>query len=292
MEEALLDALIDSLKLLPFLAGVYVLIEILEHKASSKMSSSMLRGKLSPLIGSAVGIIPQCGFSVVATKLYTRGAIAMGTLLSVYISTSDEAIAVLISDYSSWDKLLPLIGIKFAFAIVVGYAVNAFCGRKVTVTVDENVCVEGCHHHTVGKEEKEKDHKHGAKQLIIHSLIHTLEAFLYILAVNAVLNVVIYYVGEQSLENFLDSVKYLQPIFAAIVGLIPSCAASVVIARMYAIGSLSLGAALSGLCVSAGIGTAVLIKENPPKNTVVVLSLLIGLSIVLGEAVTLISSLF
>ena len=280
MEEALLDALIDSLKLLPFLAGVYVLIEILEHKTSSKMSSSMLRGKLSPLIGSAAGIIPQCG------------AIAMGTLLSVYISTSDEAIAVLISDYSSWDKLLPLVGIKFAFAIVVGYAVNAFCGRKVTVTVDENVCVEGCHHHTVGKEEKEKDHKHGAKQLIIHSLIHTLEAFLYILAVNAVLNVVIYYVGEQSLENFLDSVKYLQPIFAAIVGLIPSCAASVVIARMYAIGSLSLGAALSGLCVSAGIGTAVLIKENPPKNTVVVLSLLIGLSIVLGEAVTLISSLF
>mgnify|MGYP007127935529 FL=1 len=83
MEEALLDALIDSLKLLPFLAGVYVLIEILEHKTSSKMSSSMLRGKLSPLIGSAVGIIPQCGFSVVATKLYTRGAIAMGTLLSV-----------------------------------------------------------------------------------------------------------------------------------------------------------------------------------------------------------------
>lgn len=291
MGEVLLDALIDSLKLLPFLVGVYVLIEILEQKTSSKLSSSLLKGKLSPIIGSAVGIVPQCGFSVVATKLYTSGAIAMGTLLSVYISTSDEAIAVLISDYSSWSKLLPLICIKFVFAIAVGYVVNAFCAKKELAASAENVCAEGCHHHTVGKENDEKSHKHKAKELIIHALVHSAQAFLYILIVNAVLNVIIFYVGEDRLESFLDSVKYVQPAFAAIVGLIPSCASSVVIARMYAIGSLSLGAALAGLCVSAGIGTVVLIKENPPKNTVIVLSLLFGLSVALGEIVTLICSL-
>lgn len=399
MGDVLLDALLDSLKVLPFLILVYVLIEVIEHTASSKISSKLLRGKLSPLIGAGVGVIPQCGFSVVATKLYTNRSIALGTLLAVYISTSDEALAVLLSDFSAWNKLWPLLLIKVVFAITVGYVVNFFVRKRQIVEAEEHISVIGCHHHVVGRDDDcehchdldehehhghDHDHDHGnehdqhthgddhdhehahgdenshenhlaesevvgarnnelkhtsphespllsdssahekqsgaensssdesqssaeeqsgaekkkyrqnaVKRFVLHPLLHALTTFLYVLAVNVVLGIIIFYVGEEALGNFMSSIKYLQPLLAAIVGLIPNCAASVVIAEMYALGTLSLGGAVSGLCVSAGIGLAVLIKENKSaKDTLLVIGLLFSLSVLLGACVTAISALF
>lgn len=308
MVDVLIDAILDSLIVLPFLLLVYVLIEVIEHTASSKISSKLLRGKLSPLIGASVGVIPQCGFSVVATKLYANRSIALGTLLAVYLSTSDEAIAVLISDFSAIGKLLPLIGIKFVFAIAVGYTVNFFVRKKELVEAEEHVSAVGCHHHVVGHddecghchdseeenaEEKKIYRRNAVKRFLLHPLWHAFVTFLYIFAVNFVFGAIIYKVGEPALNNFMSSIDFLQPLLAAVVGLIPNCAASVVIAQMYALGTLSLGGAVSGLCVSAGIGIAVLIKENKSiKNTLLVILLLLALSVGLGMAVTAIETLF
>lgn len=306
MGEVLLDALIDSLKVLPFLILVYVLIEVLEHTASSKISSKLLNGKLSPLIGAGVGVIPQCGFSVVATKLYTNRSIAMGTLLAVYISTSDEAIAVLLSDPSALSKLWPLLLIKVAFAVIVGYVVNFFVRKRELVKADEHISAMGCHNHVVGhdddcghchehehSENDEKRHRRNAvKRFVVHPLLHALTTFIYILIVNVMLGIIIYSVGEDSLSSFMGRISYLQPLLAAVVGLIPNCASSVVIAEMYALGTLSLGGAVSGLCVSAGIGMAVLIKENKSlKDSFVIIGLLFGLSVLLGIGITAISAL-
>ncbi len=308
MVEVLLDALLDSLKILPFLILVYVIIEVLEHATSSKISSKLLKGKLSPLIGAGVGVIPQCGFSVVATKLYSSRAIAMGTLLAVYISTSDEAIAVLLSDFSAINKLLPLLLIKVAFAIIVGYAVNFFVRKRELREASEHITALGCHNHVVGVDDEcghcHDEHevqsdadrkmyrKNAVKRYVLHPLMHAFTTFLYIFAVNFILGVIIFYTGEDALGSFMGKISYLQPLLAALVGLIPNCASSVVIARMYALGTLSLGGALSGLCVSAGIGIAVLIKENKPvKDTITVIGLLFILSVGLGLAVTAISAL-
>ncbi|MCH5164401.1 MAG: arsenic efflux protein [Clostridiales bacterium] len=307
MVDVLIDAMLDSLKVLPFLILVYILIEVLEHTTSSKISSKLLKGKLSPLIGAGVGVIPQCGFSVVATKLYTNRAIAMGTLLAVYISTSDEAFAVLISDFSVVDKLWPLLIIKVTYAVIVGYVVNFFVRKRELKAYDEHITAVGCHNHVVGQddecghchhedgesEEEIKAYRRNAvKRFVIHPLLHALTTFIYIFAVNLILGVIIYYVGEEALSSFMGKIGYLQPLLAAIVGLIPNCAASVVITEMYALGTLSLGGALSGLCVSAGIGVAVLVKENKSvKDTLVVVGLLFGLSVLLGLTVTAITAL-
>ena len=168
MVDVLVDALLDSLKVLPFLILVYVLIEVIEHTASSKISSKLLKGKLSPLIGAGVGVIPQCGFSVVATKLYTSRSIALGTLLAVYISTSDEAIAVLISDFSAIGKLWPLLLIKLGYAIIVGYVVNFFVRKRELSAADEHVSAVGCHHHVVGHDDEcghcDDEHDHESEE--------------------------------------------------------------------------------------------------------------------------------
>lgn len=311
MADVFLDALIDSAIVLPFLIVVYVLIEVLEHTASSKISSKLLKGKFSPLIGAGVGVIPQCGFGVVATKLYTSGSIAMGTLLAVYLATSDEAIAVLITDFSAIGKLLPLLAIKVVFAVIVGYVVNFFVRKRALTEAAEHVSATGCHHHVVGRDEscghchdhhdhddetedERKEYRRNAvKRFVLHPLLHSLTTFAYIFAVNLVLGIVIYYVTEEALAAFMSRIWYLQPIFAALVGLIPNCAASVVIAQMYALGTLGLGGAVSGLCVSTGVGLAVLVKENKSaKDTLVVIGLLFGLSVALGLAVTAVSALF
>ena len=134
MGEVLLDALLDSLKILPFLFLVYVLIEILETKTSAKLKSGRaLRGGFAPLLGAGIGLVPQCGFSVMATNLFAKGYLSVGTLLAVYISTSDEAIPILLANPAGWSKLWPLLLAKFAAAVAVGYGAYLVCGGKKTL---------------------------------------------------------------------------------------------------------------------------------------------------------------
>ena len=289
MWETLLDAIIDTLKLAPIIVATYILIELVESKFATRVTKSRaLFSHAAPALGAAVGIVPQCGFSVVSANLYSARKISLGTLLAVVIATSDEAVPVLLADYTNAYKLLPLLVVKFVLALVVGYAVHFLCphGFKFGKTAapvtgtpavsadtpsetaeipaethdhdehdrDDNA-VHGCHGHNVTG-------KSSVNELILHPLLHSLTVLGFIFAVNAVLGLIIYFVGEDRLTEFLSKTEILQPFVATLIGLIPNCAASVVITKLYAMGGLTLGSAVAGLSAGAGIGYAVLFKEN------------------------------
>ncbi|MDE5562186.1 MAG: arsenic efflux protein [Clostridiales bacterium] len=329
MGEVFLDAFIDTLKVLPFLLIMNFIIEILEYKSNVRVQKAM-SGGFAPLIGTAVGIVPQCGFSVVATELYTKRKIALGTLLAVYIATSDEALPIMLSSYAGVTKILPVIIIKIIFALLVGYI--AFAAQKLmqkrSVTAAENaatdahidehehehnhdhehehdhnhehdhdegkaVHIHGCHHHNIDEDEWDGENatkKQKAKRVfdlyIKHPLLHTATVIFFIFIVNVIFGIAVYYVGENRIAEFIGSTGYFQPVLAGLVGLIPNCAASVVITELYVVGGLSLGGAVAGLCVGAGIGYAVLAKQNKPvKNTVLVIAVMYVVSVALGMVI-------
>lgn len=320
MGEVFLDAFIDTLKVLPFLLIMNFIIEILEYKSNVRVQKAM-SGGFAPLIGTAVGIVPQCGFSVVATELYTKRKIALGTLLAVYIATSDEALPIMLSSYAGVTKVLPVIIIKIIFALVVGYiafATQKLMQKRSTVAVEnaatampaddhehehshdnehdhehdeEKLHIHGCHHHSINDsdewDEANATKKQKAKRVfdmyIKHPLLHTATVIFFIFIVNVVFGIAVYYVGEKRIAEFIGSTGYFQPVLAGLVGLIPNCAASVVITELYVVGGLSLGGAVAGLCVGAGIGYAVLAKQNKSvKNTVLIIALMYVVSVALG----------
>lgn len=292
MAEVVLDALLDTLKISWVLLIIHVLIELLEYKATGKIKMhKVLRGGFAPLIGTGVGVIPQCGFSVVATNLYAHRHITVGTLLAVYIATSDEAIPILLSSPATALKLVPLIIVKVIFALIVGYGATLIFRKKNRKTEEfaegEIVAEKGCHGHEIGDHDKSTK-KELVERFVWHPLLHTLTVCLYIFIVNLALGIVIYYVGEERLMNFMENTSLFQPFLAGLVGLIPNCASSVAITQFYAMGGLTLGSAVAGLSVNAGLGFAVLFKENKNiKENLLIVAALYGLSTLLGLVVTL-----
>ena len=265
--------------------------------------------------------IAAVGFSVVATELYTKRKIALGTLLAVYIATSDEALPIMLSSYAGVTKILSVIIIKLVFALVVGYI--AFAVQKLmqryskpiaeqTAATDAHADehddehghdhvhdhedeetpqhIHGCHHHNIDEDEWDSENatkKQKAKRVfdmyIKHPLLHTATVIFFIFIVNVIFGIAVYYVGEKRIAEFIGSTGYFQPVLAGLVGLIPNCAASVVITELYVVGGLSLGGAVAGLCVGAGIGYAVLAKQNKSvKNTVLVIAIMYVASVALG----------
>lgn len=322
MWDTLLDALIDTLKLAPIIVATYILIELVENKFAARVTKSRaLFSHAAPALGAAVGIVPQCGFSVVSANLYSAGKISLGTLLAVFIATSDEAVPVLLADYRNAYKLLPLLAVKFVLALIVGYAVHFLCPRGFKFgktaasapetadsrsslsenhdnetdggddrdheTHDDSVRpVHGCHGHNVTG-------KTGVKELVLHPLLHSLTVLGFILAVNVILGLTIYFVGEDRLTEFLGKTEILQPFVATLIGLIPNCAASVVITKLYAIGGLTLGSAVAGLSAGAGIGYAVLFKENKNlKENVTIVAFMYVVCVAAGFLTDFIAALF
>lgn len=298
MWDVVLDALLDTLKLMPLLLAVHVVIEVFEYTAASKIQvNKVLKSGFAPLIGTGLGVIPQCGFSVVATNLYARRAINLGTLLAVYIATSDEAVPILLSDPTAAVKLLPLLGVKIVMALLLGYGVNLFLRKRKLNDVRDLPVEYGCHGHALTHPEEndrlpldaeagedaaqELAHKHDEarrfdwRALVLHPVLHTLTISAYILIVNFLFGTALYFVREERLIDFMSGIRYLQPVLAALIGLIPNCASSVAITQMYALGGLSLGAAVAGLAVNAGLGFAVLFKQNKnvKENVLIVVGL-------------------
>lgn len=305
MKEVLLDGLLDTLKAAPLILAVYVLMELVERALAGKTERKRFPSALTPLIGATAGLVPQCGFSVLAADSYSRRRISAGALVAVFMSTSDEAIPVLLGDISSAPKLLPLLIIKYALALVTGYAVHFLLpqanAKEKSRTVecrenddtyakkcdcergenDENP-PRGCHDHDIGGE--------SIGHAMLHALVHTLTVLGFMLAINLIVGVIIYFVGEESLAAFMDRSKLLQPLFATIVGLIPSCAGSVAIARLYGMGALSLGGAVAGLSAGAGLGYMVLYKENKDvKRNVAITASCCCVSIVAGVVINLVT---
>ncbi len=289
MIHVLIHASLDSLRLLPFLLLAYILIEALEEFATPRLSYRALTGKLAPLIGAGVGVIPQCGISVVAANLFAKKRLAMGTLLAVFISTSDEALPILISNPVGIKKILPLIGIKLVFAVIMGYAVNLFVKNRGLSDSDGSVGVVGCHHHEIGGEEKRE---RSFKSFILHPLVHTATVFAFLFAVNLLFALALHFVGEDRVSGFMRDMGLLQPAVAALVGLIPNCASSVIITQTYCLGQLGLGGAVAGLSVNAGLGMAVLFRQNSNmKENVLALTVLYASSVVVGTVIAAVQGL-
>jgi len=303
----LLDALIDSAKLLPFLFIAYVLIECIEALTAKKVGSAKFyKGKLAPLVGASFGMIPQCGFSVVATDLYSRSKITIGTLIAIFISTSDEAVPILLSNLSSVKivyMLLALIGAKLVIGVVSGYLIDFVTQKIIKIKpiesandcpsdehgehnhpeTEEQVVHKGCCGHNI-----EEDHIHPAKQYVLHPLIHTLKIFAYILIINIAFSALVYFVGEERISDFLTNAKYFAPLFAVLIGLIPNCASSVVLTNLLLIGGLSFSACLAGLIVNAGIAYLILFKQNKNiKANFAIIGTMTAISVLTGYVMML-----
>ncbi|MCL2675370.1 MAG: arsenic efflux protein [Firmicutes bacterium] len=334
--DVLLDALKDSAIILPVLFLAHVLMAFID-RYTGKRTQNALKGPFAPLIGAAAGVFPQCGFSVAATRMYAQKYIPLGALIAVYITTSDEALLILLA--LSPEKVLPLLIIKLIFALFAGYVLYlaAYLAAKrkrrgVTangevLAVDnagifmrekgarethehrhealkqentpENVCktheheaVEGDREHGAHKINEQyhvlgencgcgcHGHKHCKKEsawhtYLLHPLIHSLKLFVYILAVNLILGFIIFFVTPERFTAFVTGLSVWQPALAALIGLIPNCAAGVILAHMYADNLLTLGAAVAGLTVAAGLSYAVLVKEH--KNKLTVLLIVLGM---------------
>ena len=317
MWSAILEAFIDALKVFPVLLICYVLIEVVELKtAKSLQNSRFLKGKAAPLFAAGVGLIPQCGFSVIATDLYTKQSISLGTLMALYIATSDEAIPVLLSSPASASKLWLILLIKFVLALIVGYGTTLVMGlfkaktctnskkmdyvvsvEKTQTAVKEPECqhnymVGEIHqdHHTgcCGHDIEDEHGKFNFWHFIKHPLLHSLKVFAFILAINIVFGLIIYFITEDALRGFLGTTMWLQPVLAGLIGLIPNCASSVVISKLFAMGGLTLGATITGLSANAGLGIMMLIKQNrnPKQTTGIIISLYL-ISVVAGYIIML-----
>ena len=285
MSHAIYHATIDTLKMLPLLFLSYVFIEIIEKFATPKLSTRAFSGRLAPIVGAGVGVIPQCGLSVVATNLFSKKHIALGTLMAVYISTSDEALPILLSNPQAITKILPLLGIKFVLAITVGYVVNLFVRKRQLQEADGTIGGVGCHHHEISGDAP----KHALKSYVLHPLMHTATVFVFLWVVNIVFAVLVHFVGEEKIARTLSEVGVFAPAIAGLVGLIPNCAASVIITQMYSLGQIALGSAVAGLSVSAGLGIAVLFKQNKSvKQNLLVIGLLYAVSVAVGTLIEII----
>ena len=293
--EILLDSLIDTLKVLPIVFVVYVLIEFIESReGSAEKLERAFSGRFSPLFGAGIGMIPQCGFSVVATRLYQDGYIYVGTLIAVYLATSDEAIPILFSravtEPSLWLSLGIMIATKFVYAAICGFLIN-LTQKKPTRAFDENAHeaehADGCCHHEITGE------RQTAKKLLLHPFLHSLKIAAYIFIINVVFGVLVEMViGEEALGEFLSASIYLQPLVSAVVGLIPNCASSVLITELYTEGLLSFGGAIAGLAVNSGIGMAVLLRDRKNvKKSLIIIAIVFALSLVLGYIATTIEVL-
>lgn len=282
MKDVLLDALLDSLKMLPFLIVIYIVIELFEEK-TVKFFKNKHSKNMGPLLGAGFGLIPQCGFGVVTTKLFSKRYITIGTLIAIYVATSDEAIPMIIANPQKIGILLPFILIKVGYAILLGYFIDLILRkREIKEKIEEDEHVQGCCGHEVGE-------KKGFKEILVHPLLHSLKLFAYILIINIAFGVLIFYVGEENIKSFLEKSIFLQPLLATFIGLIPNCAASVLITEMYLSGLLTFGACLAGLTANNGIAVAILFKENKNiKENFSILGFMLFSGLLIGYLVTLV----
>ena len=255
MLEIIEDTLIDAIKLLPFLFITYLIMEYIEHKMGHKTKQAIKKsGKWGPIIGSILGVFPQCGFSVSATNLYAGRVITLGTLIAVYLSTSDEMLTIFISEAVSPVVILKILAIKLVIGIIAGFiidfVINVLSKNKREEKENiEQVC--------------EEEHCHCNENGILKSSIHhTLNIFIYVIIISFIINSIVNIIVEVSISNLLLNKPIIGPLVSALIGLIPNCAASVIITNMYLQQIISFGSMMAGLLTGAGIGLAVLFKTN------------------------------
>lgn len=252
--EVLFDTILDSVRMLPFLFAAFLLLEALEHYSTAFVNKTLNRlNKAGPIAGALFGCVPQCGFSVMAANLYSGGVVSLGTLLAVFLSTSDEAVIILMGHPGNGAAIWQLLAVKFVIAFIAGYAADfLFAGKLTSPKHIEDLCGHcGCHDH---------------RGILKPALNHTLKLFGYIFVFSGVLNLLIELTGIDAISTFLLNGSILQPFLTAVIGFIPNCAASVLLTELYLNGALSFAAVISGLCTNAGMGLIVLFKVNKNRR--------------------------
>lgn len=285
MKELFLDALFDSAGIIPFLLLIYFIVEWFERKFGGAIETQLKKSaKTGPALGALFGCVPQCGFSVVAASFYSRRLITTGTLLAVILSTSDEAIPVILAQPGRGGIVLTLLVTKLIIGITAGYLIDLISRRRKSAEpVRDDHAAE---HHELGCCNHQLSGKPNRWQLLKHPLLHTSKIFVFIFVVTLSINGLIAFVGEENLGRILLRHSLLQPFLAALVGLIPNCAASVAIAELFLKGGLGYGSTVSGLCCSGGLGLLVLLKENRNfKDTLRIVALLVFISTLAGLAI-------
>lgn len=274
MWDAILDSLIDTVKLIPFLLITYIIMEFIEHKTSHKTKDAIKKsGHFGPLIGGILGVVPQCGFSAAASSLYSARIITLDTLIAVFLSTSDEMLPILISEAVDVRIILSILGIKLVIAVIVGFIIDLFFRKKFETSEDEPEIKDLCEH----------EHCHCEHGIFKSALKHTINITLYIFIISLVLNIIIYFIGEDNLAHILSSTPIIGPIIASLVGLIPNCASSVIITQLYLSKVLNFATMIAGLLVNTGVGLLILFRTNKDlKENIKITVLLFAIGVIFG----------
>ena len=276
MLDVIVHTLLDGIKLIPFLFIAFLILELLEHKLSGKNKKIIEKsGKFGPIIGSMLGAFPQCGFSVAATNFYATRIITLGTLISIYLSTSDEMLPLLISEGVDIKLIIKVLGIKILIGMISGFIIDLIFRKK-----EKNHIHDFC----------EEEHCNCKNGELISTIKHTLNITLFIIIISFILNTIIYYVGEDTLGNLIFRKKVLGPILSSLIGLIPNCASSVVITQLYLENVISFGAMMSGLLTGSGVAILVLFKVNKNlKENLKILGLVYIIGVISGIIIELIN---
>lgn len=278
MLEIIEDTLIDAVKLLPFLFVTFLIMEYIEHKLSDKTKEKIEKsGKYGPIVGSILGMFPQCGFSVAATNLYATRVITLGTLISVYLATSDEMLPILISYKVDIMLIISILVLKVIIGMICGFLIDKFIRIE-----KENEIKDFC-------DEEHCDCDHG---ILKSTIKHTLNIFIFIVIAEFILNIIVSITGLETLESIFMKNSIFGSFITSLIGLIPNCAASVVITELYLNKVITFGSIVSGLLASAGVGFLVLFKTNKNiKENVQILMIVYIMSVVSGILIDIIDIL-
>ena len=277
MWDVLLDAVLDSLKIFPFILLIYILMELIEHAGRKESIERILSGPFAPAVASALGAVPECGFAVMCAKLYDKGLIKIGTVVAAFLSISDEGAIILLTGGTKVTEVILLVGIKIVYAVAVGEAINLFLAKKdfAHICPAKDDCIECGEHH-----EKKID------KYLLHPLYHAAKIFIYLLIISFALGLAIYFVGEDNITAFMNKSAGVQPLITSLIGLIPNCGSSIILAQAYNGNILSFAGLIAGLSANSGIGILILLKSKRNyKKAFLIIGMQYTLAVILGYIV-------
>ena len=257
MIEILEHTIIDSIKLVPFLFITYIIMELIEHHAGEKTEKIIKKsGKFGPVIGALLGIVPQCGFSAIAANFYAARIITRGTLIAIFLSTSDEMLPILISEGAELGLILQILTIKVVIGMAIGIIIDIFNKNNNNKNKTEEIH-KICEH----------EHCHCEEEGVVKSSIkHTAQIFIYIFIITLIINAIIHFIGEDNIANFIINIPVIGTLIAGLIGAIPNCASSIILTELYLEGIITLGPMIAGLLVNSGVGILILFKVNKNKK--------------------------
>lgn len=276
MIDCLLDAFLDTLKLLPYLLITFIILEFIEHKLSKKSEKLLSKNKkIGPIVGGVLGGLPQCGFSAMAANLFSSRVITMGTLIAIFLSTSDEMLPIMLGEQVDILLILKIIGFKVLVGIIIGLIVDIFYKSKEEKDNIKNIC--------------KHDHCQCDKEgIFLSSIIHTLKIGLFILIANILIGIIIYAVGEDNIKDILLNKNIFTYFLASLIGLIPNCAPSVIMTELYLSNMITIGTLFAGLLTGSGLGILLLFKSNKNiKENLIVISIIYAIGVITGILIDL-----